>query len=38
VSKAKRILGYSPLVDFDEGFRRTVEYFRSVSTKSSSTR
>jgi len=29
VSKAKRLLGYSPLVDFDEGFRRTVEYFRS---------
>jgi UDP-glucose 4-epimerase len=30
VSKAKRLLGYSPLVDFDEGFRRTVEYFRSA--------
>ena len=29
VSKAKRLLGYSPLVDFDEGFRRTVEYFKS---------
>ncbi|PYN85666.1 MAG: LPS biosynthesis protein WbpP [Candidatus Rokuibacteriota bacterium] len=38
VSKAKRLLGYSPLVDFDEGFRRTVEYFRSSSTKSSSKR
>jgi UDP-glucose 4-epimerase len=27
VSKAKRALGYAPLVDFDEGFRRTVDYF-----------
>jgi UDP-glucose 4-epimerase len=32
VSKAKRLMGYSPLVGFDEGFRRTVEYFKS-STK-----
>ena len=30
VSKAKRLLGYVPLVDFDEGFRRTVEHFRSL--------
>jgi UDP-N-acetylglucosamine/UDP-N-acetyl-alpha-D-glucosaminouronate 4-epimerase len=28
VSKAKRLLGYAPLVGFDEGFARTVEYFR----------
>ncbi len=28
LAKAKRLLGYSPLVDFDEGFRRTVEYFK----------
>ena len=27
VSKAKRLLGYSPLVDFDEGLKRTAEYF-----------
>jgi UDP-glucose 4-epimerase len=33
VAKAKRLLGYSPLVDFDEGFRRTVEYFRSSSKR-----
>jgi UDP-glucose 4-epimerase len=31
VSKAKRLLGYAPLVDFDEGFQRTVDYFRSAS-------
>ena len=29
ISKAKRLLGYEPLVDFDEGFRRTIAYFRS---------
>jgi nucleoside-diphosphate-sugar epimerase len=29
VGKAKRLLGYVPLVDFDDGFRRTVEYFQS---------
>jgi UDP-N-acetylglucosamine/UDP-N-acetyl-alpha-D-glucosaminouronate 4-epimerase len=31
VSKGKRLLGYEPLVDFDEGFRRTVEHFQSSS-------
>jgi len=30
VSKAKRLLGYSPRVDFDEGFRRTVEHFAAT--------
>jgi UDP-glucose 4-epimerase len=28
VSKGKRLLGYTPAVAFDEGFRRTVEFFR----------
>jgi nucleoside-diphosphate-sugar epimerase len=28
IGKAKRLLGYEPLVDFEEGFRRTVEFFR----------
>jgi len=28
VSKAKRLMGYTPLVGFAEGFRRTVEYFK----------
>ena len=31
VSKAKRLLGYAPLVNFAEGFRRTVEYFRTLA-------
>ena len=29
VSKAKRLLGYTPLVEFADGFRRTVDYFRA---------
>jgi UDP-glucose 4-epimerase len=28
VSKAKRLMGYTPLVGFAEGLRRTVDYFR----------
>ena len=28
VSKAEKLMGYVPQVDFDEGFRRTVDYFR----------
>ena len=31
VSKAKRLMGYTPLVGFAEGFRRTVEYFRAFA-------
>ncbi len=31
LSKAKRLMGYSPLVNFAEGFRRTVEYFRAFA-------
>jgi nucleoside-diphosphate-sugar epimerase len=33
VEKAKRLLGYVPLVDFDEGFRRTVEFFKTSLTR-----
>jgi UDP-glucose 4-epimerase len=29
IGKAKRLLGYQPLVSFAEGFRRTVDYFRA---------
>ncbi len=28
ISKGKRLLGYEPLVPFDEGFRRTIAYFK----------
>jgi nucleoside-diphosphate-sugar epimerase len=31
VGKAKRLMGYSPLVGFAEGFRRTVEYFNAFA-------
>ena len=31
IDKAKRRLGYSPLVGFDEGFRQTVAYFQGRS-------
>jgi dTDP-glucose 4,6-dehydratase len=30
ITKARRILGWDPVVALDEGMRRTVEYFRSV--------
>jgi dTDP-glucose 4,6-dehydratase len=30
ITKARRILGWNPVVTLDEGMRRTVEYFRSV--------
>jgi nucleoside-diphosphate-sugar epimerase len=29
ISKARRLLGYEPKVDFEDGLRRTVEYFRA---------
>jgi UDP-glucose 4-epimerase len=33
VSKAKRLLGYTPTVDFDAGLARTAEYFRSLASR-----
>lgn len=32
IAKAKRLLGYTPLVDFDEGLRRTVDFFKAFAT------
>ena len=29
ISKARRLLGYEPIVEFEEGLRRTVEWYRS---------
>ena len=29
IAKARRILGYEPIVPFEEGLRRTVEWFRA---------
>lgn len=31
ISKAKSMLGYEPLVDFEEGMRRTVDWFRQAA-------
>jgi UDP-N-acetylglucosamine/UDP-N-acetyl-alpha-D-glucosaminouronate 4-epimerase len=31
VGKGKRLLGYTPLVGFDEGLARTVQYFRGLA-------
>ena len=31
ISKAKRVLGYEPLVGFEDGLRRTVGYFRAIA-------
>ena len=28
ITRAKTILGWEPKVDFDEGIRKTIEYFR----------
>ena len=33
LSKGKRLLGYTPLVGFDEGLARTVEYFRAIASR-----
>jgi nucleoside-diphosphate-sugar epimerase len=32
ISKARRVLGYEPIVDFEEGLRRTVEWYRAETT------
>ena len=34
ISLARRLLKYEPTVGFDEGLRRTVDYYRRVGTKS----
>jgi UDP-glucose 4-epimerase len=31
IGRAKRLLGYTPLVAFDEGLRRTLDYFRRTA-------
>lgn len=32
ISKAERLLGYTPIVSFDEGLRRTIEFYRQTSS------
>lgn len=31
ISKARRLLGYEPTIDFEEGLRRTVEWYRTTA-------
>ena len=31
ITLARRVLGYEPSVDFDEGLRRSIDYYRSVA-------
>ena len=33
ISKIKKVLNYVPAVDFDQGLKRTVEYFRKIYNK-----
>ena len=35
ISKAQRILGYEPTVSFEEGLRRTVEWYRTATAGAS---
>jgi len=35
ISKARRILGYEPVVSFEEGLRRTVEWYRTATAGAS---
>jgi nucleoside-diphosphate-sugar epimerase len=36
IAKAKRLLGYTPIVSFEEGLKRTVEWYRSAATTGAS--
>ena len=31
ITLARELLGYAPTIDFDEGLRRSIEYYRSLS-------
>ncbi len=31
ITAAREVLGYEPVIDFDEGLRRSIEYYRSLS-------
>jgi nucleoside-diphosphate-sugar epimerase len=30
IDKARELMGYQPVVDFDEGLRQTVTYYREI--------
>ena len=31
ITQAREVLGYEPVIDFDEGLRRSIEYYRTLS-------
>lgn len=33
ISLAKKVLGYEPVIDFDEGLRRSIDYYRTLAKK-----
>lgn len=33
ITQARKLLGYEPVVDFDEGLRRSIDYYRSLVEK-----
>ena len=33
ISRARKVLGYEPEIDFDEGLRRSIEYYRQLAAK-----
>ena len=35
ISKARQVLGYQPKVSFEEGLRRTVDWYRTAKTTAS---
>jgi dTDP-glucose 4,6-dehydratase len=37
ISRARQLLGYEPLVPFEDGLRRTVEWFRTQYTAAART-
>ncbi len=36
ISRARKILGWEPKVEFDEGIKKTIEYFRNASKSAGS--
>lgn len=33
ISQARKVLGYAPVVEFDEGLRRSIDYYRTLAKK-----
>ena len=33
ISAARKLLGYEPAIDFDEGLRQSIDYYRQLAAK-----